>query len=488
MSVWLHRVRDRVWHLQSRLFMPREILIRADGRVTYLTISSTVQKSVAGALFALLAWATYGSVGMMLGEQKIVEKNIEVAAVRAAYSDLMAGVGSAYDQFAQLVGNLEQSQAELLGLAGSEVGTAQDPQRLAEIARRAAAARESLGQADAALRAKLTVFEADLKAIAARHQQLTDTIAELKDDLRLAGRERREILADKEALSAALRRTDREMSSVRNQQADRDERIRFLQQMVASLTQDRNELVQSRSKLTAQIGKLEERLIAYQSSQQSAVESLAERTRNNVDEVVKTVVMTGLEVDTLLSRAGKMMPGVGGPFVDLRKVPDLNAAETALLTVASLDDAMDRWERLQFVLRTLPLAPPLDRFLLSSDFGERRDPFNSRPAMHEGVDLSNEMGAPVMAPAPGKVVFAGWKGDYGRVIEIDHGLGIRTRYAHLKSIDVKVGDEVAYRQKIGALGSSGRSSGPHLHYEVRVDDKPYDPMNFLEAGRYVFKG
>jgi murein DD-endopeptidase MepM/ murein hydrolase activator NlpD len=74
------------------------------------------------------------------------------------------------------------------------------------------------------------------------------------------------------------------------------------------------------------------------------------------------------------------------------------------------------------------------------------------------------------------------------MVEIDHGLGIHTRYGHLKSIAVKVGDEVAYRQQIGALGNTGRSTGPHVHYEVRVDNKAYDPMNFLEAGRYVFKG
>ncbi|MFZ5790490.1 MAG: peptidoglycan DD-metalloendopeptidase family protein [Pseudomonadota bacterium] len=468
--------------------MPREILIRADGRVTYLTVSSNFQKSVAGAFFALLAWASFSSIGMMLNERTIAEKNSEVAAARAAYGDLMAGVGSAYDQFAKLVGSLEQSQTELLGLADSEVGAGQDPQRLAEVTRRATEARESLGQADAAIRAKLAVFEADLKAIAAQHQKLTDTIAGLEGELRTAGRERHEMQADNAALNAALGRADQEISLAQQQQTDRDERIRFLQQQVAALTQDRSALIDARNELAAEINKLGQRLVAYQRSQQSVVQNLAERTRSNVDEVVKTVAMTGLDVDTLLSRAGETMPGAGGPFVDLRKVPDLNAAETALLTVARLDNEVDRWDRLQFVLRSLPLAAPLDRFLLASGFGKRRDPFNGRLALHEGLDLLSELGVPVMATAPGKVVFAGWKGDYGRMVEIDHGLGIHTRYAHLKSIDVRVGDEVAYRQKIGALGSSGRSSGPHVHYEVRVDDKPYDPMNFLEAGRYVFKG
>jgi len=94
----------------------------------------------------------------------------------------------------------------------------------------------------------------------------------------------------------------------------------------------------------------------------------------------------------------------------------------------------------------------------------------------------------VLATAPGRVVFAGWSGGYGRMVEIDHGLGIHTRYAHLMQIDVEVGDTVDYRQDIGLLGSSGRSTGPHCHYEVRVDGRPYDPMNFLKAGKYMFKG
>jgi murein DD-endopeptidase MepM/ murein hydrolase activator NlpD len=93
-----------------------------------------------------------------------------------------------------------------------------------------------------------------------------------------------------------------------------------------------------------------------------------------------------------------------------------------------------------------------------------------------------------LAPAPGTVIYAGWMRDYGRIIEIDHGLGIRTRYAHLKSISVKVGQTVEFRQQIGKLGNSGRSTGPHLHYEVQVNGKPFDPMNFMEAGKYVFKG
>ena len=166
-----------------------------------------------------------------------------------------------------------------------------------------------------------------------------------------------------------------------------------------------------------------------------------------------------------------------------------DANERKLLeSVATLDDEVGRWEKLQVILRSLPLSAPVDHYYISSGFGERTDPFNGEGAIHEGLDMVDSIRSEVLATAPGKVVFAGWRGSYGRCVEIDHGLGITTVYAHLDSILVKEGDLVDYRQLFGFLGSSGRCSGPHVHYEVRFDGKALDPMGFLKAGRYVFKG
>ena len=125
---------------------------------------------------------------------------------------------------------------------------------------------------------------------------------------------------------------------------------------------------------------------------------------------------------------------------------------------------------------------------MASSYGLRSDPFNNRKAMHYGVDLAGWGGAPVFATAPGKVIFAGRKGRYGKMVEIDHGYGIRTRYAHLQKVLVQRGEEVGHRHEIGLLGSTGRSTGPHVHYEVRFDGKPLNPDKFIKAGRYVFKG
>ena len=137
-------------------------------------------------------------------------------------------------------------------------------------------------------------------------------------------------------------------------------------------------------------------------------------------------------------------------------------------------------------VQNLPLAEPVGvPARLTSNYGLRVDPFTKRPAWHNGIDMAAYYKAPVAAAGPGTVTYAGYKSGYGRLVEIDHGYGFKSRYAHLKSISVKKGADVAIGDTLGLMGSSGRSTGPHLHYEVWFHGKPYDPVDFLKAGRHV---
>ena len=136
----------------------------------------------------------------------------------------------------------------------------------------------------------------------------------------------------------------------------------------------------------------------------------------------------------------------------------------------------------------VPLAPPLDYYYVSSNYGLRQDPINGSKAMHRGVDFGAKNRAIVFSTAPGKVIYAGWKGRFGRFVAIDHGNGVVTRYGHLRRIYVKRGQNLGYRGKIGQIGSSGRSTGTHLHYEIQVNKRSVDPLKFMKAGKDVFKG
>lgn len=181
--------------------------------------------------------------------------------------------------------------------------------------------------------------------------------------------------------------------------------------------------------------------------------------------VDRVLAGTGFRVETLLRRHAHH-EAQGGPFV-----PEEGARPPP-----------GRWDRLQRALMVLPLAAPLAEYQVTSEYGRRRDPINRRRAMHTGIDLRGPLRAPVLATAPGRVVFAGRKGGYGRMVEVDHGLGVRTRYAHLSRVAVRVGQAVPLGGRVGLLGSSGRSTGPHLHYEVLVDGKSRNPRPFLKAG------
>ena len=122
----------------------------------------------------------------------------------------------------------------------------------------------------------------------------------------------------------------------------------------------------------------------------------------------------------------------------------------------------------------------------TSGFGVRSDPFNSGAAMHPGIDLAGPSGTPIYATADGTVRRAGWNsGGYGNLVELDHGRGITTRYGHMSAIIVKDGDHIARGQLIGRMGSTGRSTGNHLHYEVRIDGRAVNPIPFMKSTDYV---
>ena len=149
--------------------------------------------------------------------------------------------------------------------------------------------------------------------------------------------------------------------------------------------------------------------------------------------------------------------------------------------------SLSRMAVLERALDGIPQVVPATIENITSGFGYRRDPFNGRGAMHAGIDFKGAMGSPIFAAAEGKVTFAGWKSGYGQAIEITHGNGMLTRYAHLSRIGVTLGQSVAAGDTIGGLGSTGRSTGPHLHFEVRINDRAVNPRPFLEAAPDVLK-
>ena len=195
----------------------------------------------------------------------------------------------------------------------------------------------------------------------------------------------------------------------------------------------------------------------------------------------RVIERAGMDLDDVFQERTKPRRSAeGGPFIAAISGP--LAAERA-----ALQGDLAYWQAPRALVKRMPLAAPLDRYAISSSYGTRRDPLNNRQAMHHGIDLIAAANAPIRAPAPGIVVFAGRNGGYGNMVEIDHGRSLRTRYAHLRTIKVKAGEKVEFEQRLGTLGNSGRSTGAHLHYEILIAGKPADPLNFIKAGQHVFQ-
>ncbi len=197
------------------------------------------------------------------------------------------------------------------------------------------------------------------------------------------------------------------------------------------------------------------------------------------DKTAAAIRSFGLNPDALARTAARAQ---GGPFVPWHGQDDAMPGEFERLATA-----LSRMEFLESSLMTIPSGRPTAAPMLSSSYGYRRDPFNGRAAFHAGLDFPGRHGQPILAAAAGLVSFVGQRTGYGNVVEIDHGNGIMTRYAHLSGFETRVGRRVSRGDRIARMGSTGRSTGDHLHFEVRLAGEPINPRRFLEARQDVAK-
>jgi murein DD-endopeptidase MepM/ murein hydrolase activator NlpD len=207
-------------------------------------------------------------------------------------------------------------------------------------------------------------------------------------------------------------------------------------------------------------------------------------TRRAIADVERIIAATGLDPGRVvkLPAAKSRTAPRGGPFIAWREPAAEPSSETRIRSVTS---DLSRLRALSEALAHLPLGGPLPRIEIADGFGFRIDPVSGRAALHEGVDLGGAFGSPVRSTADGTVSFVGWHGEYGTMVEIDHGQGLATRYAHLSRALVTKGQKVTLNQPIGLVGASGRATGVHLHYEVRLNGRARNPVTFLGASRHV---
>ncbi len=329
-----------------------------------------------------------------------------------------------------------------------------------------------LASADAAGQRSLERLSAQLAAAVTRAQEQS------------AARDAARLLAD--GLQDRLQAETASLAAALAANEDLDRRRASAEARALASARELGLARQDEKSLQGRIAALDARLDQLRATVDTATDSLRAWLASHVETVTAVLGDLGIDASPLLARAAahEGAQGQGGPL-ELVSADDGGASLRVPWagTQSPLVLRLERLQAAQRLLAALPLASPLVQYEVTSAFGVREDPIEGGHAVHPGLDLAAPPGTTVHAAAAGRVVRAGRDGAYGIMVEVDHGLGLVTRYAHLRRTLVKPGDEVRAYDPLGILGSTGRSTGPHLHYEVRIDDRAVDPAAFIEAGR-----
>ena len=421
------------------------------------------------------------------------------------------GVG--YLKFKHLAGS-DRTAAERAERANADLQTALDRMR------------NELAQTQA--RVEIVNDEAK-RQVAASDQGKSDRVAQLTRTLEQAQRDLHLADAQRATLVARLSKEAAEFADGRTKQSQAESGLDQTQKKLQQVTAERDKVAAERDHLRGRINELEQKLSLSQTRQPSrpvaeaapaaaapaavasapppvlhsapaaeqprqvavvmpsapaaeaprtaaapmpAAPAVAAVDRGAFAQIERVLASTGVDVKHMFAQLG-VERGLGGPFI----------APPAGQTAATMSP--EKTAALRNLIKTLPVTAPLDSYELGSPFGVRGDPINGHAAYHTGVDLRAPYMTPVYATAAGVVTYSGYRADYGKVVEIDHGNGISTRYGHLHRQTVSVGQRIAGHSQIGFLGSTGRATGPHVHYEVLVNGEPQDPDKFLSLARVV---
>jgi murein DD-endopeptidase MepM/ murein hydrolase activator NlpD len=437
----MSRKSGRVKRIISRFFKERQIYHRSDGVVHFISMSTKTQIALAAVVGSALLWVAYASVNVVFKEQIIVAKERDARVMESNYSRQLHKQQRAYDDVSSLNVIMQQE------------------------------------------------FDATMAEISARHQTLKGMV------------ERKSMIDQNiDALSQGLSEAgapngakpangNRVMIDVAPGEATpRQSRLSILRREAIEEVSRERASVPPGSPAAGAIDKMESAAADLYVEQMLLLASLEERVEDKIGELRLVLASTGVGADDIVSPAKitNMMLAQGGPFIDASNVSD---ASTAFFRHANRAGVVvDELATIEEAVMRIPLSSPLTvsrRF--TSGFGVRRDPITGKNANHFGIDFAAAWASPVTATASGTVRFAGTRTGWGRMVEIDHGNGFVTRYAHLHRITVQIGQKVALHDKVGELGSSGRSTGPHVHYEILHKGKQKNPRRFIEAGRYVFE-
>ncbi|WP_321362956.1 M23 family metallopeptidase [uncultured Celeribacter sp.] len=428
-------------HMLERSFPERRVFLRSDNDTRYLRISPLTQ------LVAFTGTTVFA--GWLIIATSIL---------------LMDSIGS---------GNLrEQSGRDLVLFENRVAELANERDMRAE---EAAAAQARFNTA----LEQISVMQSQLLASEERVRELETGVEVVQANLRKALKARDEAEADKAQLVAQINGENGAQNGMSAQEVEAT--VDVLTSALADTAAERDDMVISASEALRMADALEIDLRLMEEKNDRIFSQLEDAVTISVAPLDKMFKSAGMDPDNLIATVKKGYSGQGGPLTPITFSTKGGMVDPDSMRANAIIDKMDRLNLYRIAAQKAPFALPLKgAFRMTSPYGPRWG------RMHEGQDFAAAYGTPLYATADGVVTFAGWQSGYGRLVKIQHEFGIETRYAHQSQIMVKVGQRVSRGEQIGAMGNSGRSTGTHLHYEVRVGGKAVNPMIYIKAANDVF--
>lgn len=338
-----------------------------------------------------------------------------------------------------------------------------------------------------------------------RFNAALDQISLMQSELLSSETRRRELETGIEVIQSTLRRTIKEREAAKSEAnglmaaADGNGKVVLasagaapgtLDMMIEALAdtaRERDQIEENAQAALIQSEEMAAQIKSMEEKNDTIFRQLEDAMTISVKPLDKMFRAAGMDTDRVLSQVRRGYAGQGGPLTPIT-FSTKGLAPTLDETRANrLLSQMDQLNLYRIAAQKAPFAVPVKSgFRFTSGFGYRRDPKTGGRRMHAGVDFAGPVGTPLYATADGVVVHAGWASGYGRLVKIQHEFGIETRYAHMNRLNVSVGQRVSRGQRIGDMGASGRVTGPHLHYEVRVGGQPVNPMIYIKAANDVF--
>ena len=457
---------DRVWAWLHATFPERQIYIRSDGRVQFFTFGATLQATLSGLALIFLGWVAFASVNVIFKDRIIAAKDHRYQSMQSTYENRVADLQLSYDEL----------NNALVGAEDHFKNVADELQAKQQTVAKLLNRKEQVDSTFQSLQGKAVGPTSDDVPAASNSNSASDSVG---DDGEGFGGSQLNVMP--QAPRPQPRTTKPVKASFLDDAVGKLAGAFFhrapRQRLMPSASVMKNPAFRALAAQTDRVRKM--------SANETALLVGVDRQVTSRIAMLETVIRrVGMNPDVF-----EQQRGIGGPDEPLGEMHiDGISDQRFIAAYVSAGAHGQELDELFSGLRHIPLTTPVrgSQYEKTSGFGGRVDPFTHHVSFHPGIDYAGPWGSNIAATAPGTVVFAGPRGGYGNMVEIDHGYGIHTRYGHMSSILVHVGQKVSKGSFVGKLGSTGRSTGPHVHYEVWLADVVRDPSRFIEAGRHVF--